>query len=795
MAAQNPQNKARQTKEFVRLQDLFFLCLARWYWFVISFVVCMGIAALYIKKTPPVYTRSASLLIKEEQSGSNNLAGFTLSELGQFQTSSNVGNEVTALMSPSLMAEVVQRLRLNVSYKTPGKFYRKVAYGNNLPFTASFEDVNEQESAGFTISPEENGKLVLSDFSLRGMKLDGTASGFPNDTLSTPVGRVVVTPTQYFASGEAPSSEKLYVNQISLNAAVGKFRASVSASVPDENTTIVNLICRDYSIQRAEDILNTLMLVYNENWVKDRNQVAVSTSMFIEDRLNVIERELGNVDSDISSFKSQNLVPDVQTVSNLYMNQSNQAKSELLSLNTQLSMARYVRNYVTNATNRNQLLPADLGLEGSGVGTQISEYNKIQLERNNLAANSSESSPMVMELDKNLNTMRGAIVSSIDNLIVTLNTRIQDLQRSDQQATSRIAATPNQAKYLLSVERQQKVKEALYLFLLQKREENELSQAFTAYNTRLISTPTGSNLPTAPVKKNILLIAFLLALLIPTTIIYIRENFNTSIRGRKDLEGLPMPFVGEIPLLHSKKKYRFTTKALKKQEKPTIVVKNHSRNVINEAFRVARTNLEFILGKEGKNKIIMITSMDVNSGKTFLSMNLAACFAVKGKRVLAVDLDLRKASLSSIVHTPKRGLADYLAGMVETYEEVIVKSTDGLNFDVLPVGTLPPNPTELLFEENLPTMLAELRTHYDLILLDCPPVEIVADAAIVGKYAEQTLLVVRAGLLDQAKLPDIEQYYFEKKYPNLSLILNGTESGRGKYGYKYGYKHSDDAEA
>ena len=243
-------------------------------------------------------------------------------------------------------------------------------------------------------------------------------------------------------------------------------------------------------IQRAEDILNTVIAVYNENWIKDKNQIAVSTSAFISDRLGVIEQELGNVDENISSYKSEHLLPDVQAAASMYMAQSSEANAQILALNTQLSMARYIRNYLTNSTSKNQLLPANSGIESPGIEQQIANYNTAQLRRNDLVANSSERNPLVADMDQSLENMRHAIITSIDNHITTLNTQIRSLQQSERQTTARIAANPSQGKYLLSVERQQKVKEALYLFLLQKREENELSQAFTAYNTRVITPPT-----------------------------------------------------------------------------------------------------------------------------------------------------------------------------------------------------------------------------------------------------------------------------------------------------------------
>ena len=401
------------------------------------------------------------------------------------------------------------------------------------------------------------------------------------------------------------------------------------------------------------------------------------------------------------------------------------------------------------------------------------------LQRNSLVANSSEENPLAVDLDKSLKEMRSAIVSSIDNQVNTLNTQIRGLRGIEGASTARLSNNPKQAKYLLSVERQQKVKEALYLFLLQKREENELSQAFTAYNTRVITSPTGQMEPTSPIRSRIFLAAFILSILIPVIIIYVRESMNTKVRGRKDIECLTVPFVGEIPQQHKKAS----------GSENEILVKPKKRNVINEAFRVVRTNLEFMAGNES-NKVMMVTSANPGSGKTFFTINAAASFAIKEKRVMMVDLDMRRASLSEYVGKPNTGLSDYLNGNVSNWQEVKVAIKEYEKLEVIPVGTIPPNPAELLFKPRLQQLIKDLRNEYDLIILDCPPAEIVADASVIAKYADMTVFLIRAGLMERELLPVIEGYYQDKKFNNMSVLLNGTETAGNRYGYhRYGYHY------
>ena len=526
MAINQKNIKPGQQDDFLRIQDLLYLCLARWKWFVLSLAITVGAATVHLLRTPAVYTRTASVLVKEDSKGksfSSDLESF--SEFGLFQSGTNVNNELITFQSPSLMTEVVKRLRLDMNYFVPGKFHRQVAYGLTLPVDVTINDLPENESAGFTLEVQPDGTLFLSDFIRNGTDLDEKdIKGNLLDSIPTPLGKIIINTTPNYVKGKAYT---LYVGKSNLYNAVNSCSSNLSVSLNNEKASVIDLAFKDNSTQRAEDILSMLISVYNENWVKDKNQIAVSTSMFINERLGVIEQELGNVDEDISSYKSEHLLPDVQAASSMYMAQSSATNAQILALNNQLYMTRYIRNYLANDANRTQLLPANSGIESANIESQIAEYNKQLLQRNSLVANSSAENPLVVDMDQALASMRGAIIRSIDNQIVTLNSQIKSLRQTEQQTTSRIAANPTQAKYLLSVERQQKVKEALYLFLLQKREENELSQAFTAYNTRIVTPPHGSMLPTSPVRKNIFMVAFALGLLIPIVIIFMRENMNT----------------------------------------------------------------------------------------------------------------------------------------------------------------------------------------------------------------------------------------------------------------------------
>lgn len=771
--------------DFIRIQDLWSMFVPKWYWFAISLFITLTIAVLYLLSTPPIYTRTAAILVKDNSKSSSSTSAMNdFSDLGIFKSNTNINNELLTLKSPTLMTEVVNRLGLNETF-TIRKGLKNVDLYKVSPVTITFCDKIEVPLS-FTIKFSSKEAFAISELEISGEDIGETLSAQMGDSIQTSAGIMIVSPTQEFTDAFIGTSIR-YVRG-SVRAAVDTYSNALVAELGNEDATIINLSINDTSIRKAEDILNTLIEVYNENWIRDKNQIAVSTSQFISDRLGVIESELGHVDENISSYKSEHLLPDVQAASNLYMAQSAENNKELSTLNNQLSTAQYIRREL-NTKQLDQTLPANSGIVSANIETQISEYNNLVLDRNRLIANSSEKNPLVKNMASSLQSMQRTIIQSVDNLIVSLNTQIRSLRRQEEATTNRLASNPNQAKYLLSVERQQKVKEELYLYLLQKREENELSQAFTAYNTRLITAPRGSMFPTAPRKMNILLVAFAVGLLVPAVGIFMKENMNTKVRGRKDLENLSIPFIGEIPQYSGTKKKWWEFKHRKRQDMKTIVVNEGNRNIINEAFRVLRSNMDFMASKDNNQHVFVLTSFNPGSGKSFLAINIAISFAIKKKKILVIDGDLRHRTVSSYVDSPNKGLSDYLNNQIEDWKEIIVSYKGYTNLHILPIGTVPPNPTELLEDSKLSMLIEALRPEYDYIFIDCPPVDIVADAQIIEKWADRTIFVVRSGLLDRSMLSELENMYTGKRFKNLSMILNGTESTGGRYGYRYGYHY------
>ena len=777
-------NNTENQQSGIPLMDILNATIKNWPWLLLSIIVCCGLGLLYILRTPNTYSQSAILVIKDDEEGGSSV-NKDLSKIGLFQVSANLQNEVATLKSPDLIQEVVETLNLNYEYFIPGVFYDKVAYGTNLPITISIPEVSNKSTVSLKVAVHTNGDVIVSDIKITEGK-DKKASdkeyrGKLNKPLNTIAGQITVTPTKYYDKSQ----------EVELNVWKGtifdttEYYCKQLSVVPDEEGgTIITLSLDNQSIEKADDFLNTLVNVYRNNWIEEKNQMAVATSNFINERLRVIEQELGNVDSDISQYKSSHLLPDVNRAAENYMLQNQELSDQLLNLGSELQMSKYLRDYVTSPAHKNSLLPTNVGL--SNVSSAIEAYNEKLLSRNDLEAKSSDQNPYVKTIDADLAAMRQAIIGNIDNNIVKLQNKISSLQGAQSETRNKISTSPTQAQFLLSVERQQKVKENLYLFLLQKREDNEIEQAFTAQNFRLIQKPGGSEKPIAPKKKMIMACALFIGLVIPFGYNYFKVTTDTKVHDRNDCKILTMPLLGEIPLYKGKE-----------DPQHDILVRPAMRDVLNESFRVLRTNIDFVKpDKSGEAFVLAITSINPGSGKSFIAINIGTAIAIRNNRVLVIDADLRRGSSSAYGDSPKKGLSDYLSGRIADVHSVIVKPLDKEGPDLLPIGSIPPNPTELIESPLFGEMMEKLKREYDYIICDCPPIDIVADTRIIDKYVDRTVFIIRAGLLDRSQLPEIESLYVNKQYSNMVYILNGTRSGGsygkkyGSYGYGYGYGSS-----
>ena len=776
-------------KESLNISQLLHFYRSKWYWFIISLVIISGFAIVYLLTSAPIYSRSASLLIKENSDSKSAIAGEigeSFSNMGLSGTKKNVNNELHTLLSPSLMMDVVNRLHLNMNYYVDEGLFKKTIYGHTLPVSVSVENPSHLANGSFTMNISTNGDVELFDFESNNEVTDNNVilRGHLLDSIDSPQGKIIVEPTSYY---EKDSVYTIYVSRSNLYDTASKYVSNLSVTLADDESTILNLTLKDNCIQRAEDILNTLISIYNVNWIKDKNQIAANTSVFIDGRLKVVKSELTNVDEKISSFKRKNLLPDVKAASNMYLEKNKENSSQILVLNNQLYMTHFISDYIKDEANKNRLLPST-DIENSSINSQISEYNTNQLLRNNLVKNSSEQNPLVTDLDQTLSAMRKAIGTSVNNQTQNLKSQLSNLQQNERKVNNSIANNPSQAEYLMSIERQQKIKESIYLYLLQKREENELSQAFSAYNTRVINPPNGTMVPVSPKRNAILLMAIIFGLGIPAIILFILLNSDTSVHGQKDFADMNIPFIGEIPLLNRNRSLLFSRNKRNKKT-PEVKVEKGNRNIINESFRILRTNLEFMVGKDKLSNVIVVSSFIPDSGKSFITLNLAVTMAISGKQVLVIDGDLRSSSMSRHINSSKKGLSNFLSNQIDNPDDIIVTDKEYENLKFIPVGTIPPNPTELLMTGRLGDLIETMRPRYDYIFIDCPPVNIIADTSIIEKTADRMIFVIRARQTDKNMLTELDNIYGEHKYKNMSVVLNGTAKEDNRYEYKYKYYH------
>lgn len=762
-------NSSNKNDQGLNIVDLFMYLASQWKWFLLSILICGGIAWYNYARAPLVYFRSATVIIKDP---SNKASTSGLDRFDNFINKVNVANEILQFRSKKLMREVVQRVHADVSYQIKDGLRSNELY-NESPVLVSLPDALPEQSFSFTMTLKDAKTVTLSDFS--GIEAKPSYEVALNDTVAIIEGmNVVVTATNYLR--DSWLNTPIRVQKLPVESMVNYYKNALGIQQEEEEASILTLALKDSSPARAEDVLNTLITVYNEEAIKEKNQVAVNTANFINERLIIIERELGNVESNLESFKQRNQIVDIASSAGMYMTESQKYNADAMELETQLRLANFIKDYLTDPSKETDLIPSNTGISDMNIENQISLYNAAKLKRDHLIDDSSVNNPVVQELNNSLRAMKQSIIRAVDNMIVSLNVKRNDAQNREMRAQDRVTAIPTKERQMLSIERQQKIKEALYLFLLNKREENALSQAMADNNARVIDGAEGSNAPISPNRNRILLLGLLVGIALPGAVCLAILFMDTRVHGRKDIEGATsVPYLGEIPLDKA---------AMKDHRKQVMAVKEQGDDIVSEAFRILRTNMAFLSKKDKPAQVITFTSFNTGAGKTFIARNLSMSLAYLKKRVVMVDLDIRKGTLSRHFGHYHVGVTNYLSDNTVKVDDII-QHQEG--FDLIPAGILAPNPAELLMDNRLDELMDELRTRYDYIIADNVPVGLIADATIANRIADLTIFVVRAGKLDRRQLPDIEKLYQEKKLKNMALVLNGANPERHGYGYSYGY--------
>lgn len=762
-------NSSNKNDQGLNIVDLFMYLASQWKWFLLSILICGGIAWYNYARAPLVYFRSATVIIKDP---SNKASTSGLDRFDNFINKVNVANEILQFRSKKLMREVVQRVHADVSYQIKDGLRSNELY-NESPVLVSLPDALPEQSFSFTMTLKDAKTVTLSDFS--GIEAKPSYEVALNDTVAIIEGmNVVVTATNYLR--DSWLNTPIRVQKLPVESMVNYYKNALGIQQEEEEASILTLALKDSSPARAEDVLNTLITVYNEEAIKEKNQVAVNTANFINERLIIIERELGNVESNLESFKQRNQIVDIASSAGMYMTESQKYNADAMELETQLRLANFIKDYLTDPSKETDLIPSNTGISDMNIENQISLYNAAKLKRDHLIDDSSVNNPVVQELNNSLRAMKQSIIRAVDNMIVSLNVKRNDAQNREMRAQDRVTAIPTKERQMLSIERQQKIKEALYLFLLNKREENALSQAMADNNARVIDGAEGSNAPISPNRNRILLLGLLVGIALPGAVCLAILFMDTRVHGRKDIEGVTsVPYLGEIPL---------DKEAMKDHRKKVMAAKEQGDDIVSEAFRILRTNMAFLSKKDKPAQVITFTSFNIGAGKTFIARNLSMSLAYLKKRVVMVDLDIRKGTLSRHFGHYHVGVTNYLSDNMVKVDDII-QHQEG--FDLIPAGILAPNPAELLMDNRLDELMNELRTRYDYIIADNVPVGLIADATIANRIADLTIFVVRAGKLDRRQLPDIEKLYQEKKLKNMALVLNGANPERHGYGYSYGY--------
>lgn len=768
-----------QSEEQVNIQELLFRYLIHWPWFVVSIIICIACAWGYLRLTTPIYNITATVLIKDEKKGGGANMSSELEKMGLdgfVSSSNNVDNEIEVLRSKSLAREVVNNLGLFVTYMDEDEFPSKELY-HTSPVLVS---LTHQEADKLPGRMEIN--MILQPTGALGVQItvgekeyrkqfdklpavfptdEGTVAFFANnDTLSAVRPENITKERHITAFINRPFSvSKGYVNSLSI-APTSKTTSVVVISLENTNT------------RRGRDYINKLLEMYNINANNDKNEVAQKTAEFIDERIGIISKELGSTEQDLENFKRSAGITDLSSEAQIALTGNAEYEKKRVENQTQINLVMDLQRYMKG--NEYEVLPSNIGLQDAASAGAIDRYNQMLVERKRLLRTSTENNPTIINLDTSIRAMRTNVQATLDATLKGLQITKEDLAREASRYSRRINDAPTQERQFASIARQQEIKSGLYLMLLQKREENAITLAATANNAKIIDEALADDNPISPKKTIVYLVALVLGVGLPVGVIYLIGLTKFKIEGRADVEKLTsLPVVGDIPLADEKT--------------GSIAVFENQNNLMSETFRNVRTNLQFML-ENGKN-VILVTSTISGEGKSFISANLAISLSLLGKKVVIVGLDIRKPGLNKVFNIPKKehGITQYLTNTTANLMDFVQPSDINKNLFILPGGTVPPNPTELLARGGLEKAIETLKANFDYVILDTAPVGMVTDTLLIGRVADLSVYVCRADYTHKAEFTLINELAENNKLPNLCIAVNGLDLNSRKYGYYYGY--------
>ena len=760
------------SSEEVNLNELVKPYLRKWYWFFLSVLLSAVLAFLYIKTATPVYRITSSILIKDtKKTPSADMA--MLSDLGGLGTmgTNSIENEIEVLKSKKLMQDVVETLALQTWITAKRDWKTVELYGSTAPVLVRV--INEKPDG----KPAE-GPLKLT---VKGDKLEISSEQFPkpivttyNKTVSLPFANLMIIKNPLYDGSKATKFEEILIHYEPRVKSVNRFQRMTNVELVNEDATVVELSIVYPQVDKGRHIINKLVEAYNGDAINDKNAESKKTKDFIDDRVKIIAGELGDVENQKEQFKVANRITDIPAEASLNLGSSAEARSRLLETDTQLELTGDLISYMSRLGS-NQTLPSSVGLSNPTASANITAYNQLILERNSLLENATPQNPLVIEMNKQIAALRTSVMDNLVKTRVALQTTRNQIAREQNVLTSKITRIPAQEKLFRSIERQQQIKENLYLILLEKREEAAISLAITAPKARIIDKAYPSEKAVAP--KKIILVggALLVGLLAPFALIYVRELFNNKIRSKHDLEKLSnAPILGELPQV---------------ERGQNELVALNDLSPMAEAFRIIITNLNFMLPKKDKGKVVFVSSSVKGEGKTFVSVNLALTLGSPKHKVLIIGSDIRNPQLQRYNPAFKgmAGLTEYLHDEDTLLQDIIHVSSFNPNCDVIYSGSIPPNPTELLSSGRYEQLIEEVKPLYDYIILDTAPLMLVTDTFLFAEMADATLYVTRSAYTEKGLIDFANKQIDAKKIKNVAFVLNDVEKSYFGYGNKYGY--------
>ena len=749
----------------------------RFYWFIISAAICLILSYLYLKTKTTVYEVSASVLIKDAKSnpGSQDFAALRdISGFGKIG-SNGVENEMELLKSKKMMRKVVQNLHLESTVYQKGKFKNTELYGKTSPIMVQV--INEKPDTKYYKEPIEL-KISGNNITLSNKELAPLKTTF-DKTISLRFANIIITKNKDYVAPKEATNDFL-LNIASETQVTDSFQSNLKAALMNKDVTVIKMTMNYPEVNKAKDILNTLIRVYNNDAIEDKNSESKKTAEFIEERIRIIGNELGEVESRKERFKESNRITDLETEAKLGLQSSAEARGKLLEIDSQLEITNALLGYV-NKQGTSAVLPGNVGLDNASATSNISAYNQLVLEKNRLLENATPQNPLVIDLTKQINSMRNSVVESLAKNRSALQVAKGNYETENKTIVGQISKIPSQEKTFREIERQQQIKENLYLLLLQKREETAVSLAVTAPKARVVDEAYVNPIPVAPKGSIVLLMGLMAGMLIPFIVIYLIRLFDDKVKDKKDLDKLSngKTLLGEIPSLD--------------RGQNELVMAN-DLTPMAEAFRIVITNMNFMLPKKEKGKVVYVTSTVKGEGKTFVSVNLALTLASPKHKVIIIGADIRNPQLQR--YNPSRkgldGLTEYLHNDDEKIEDIIHISSFNKYCDVIYSGSIPPNPADLLSNGRFEILIDQLKLIYEYIIVDTAPLMLVTDTFLNADLADATLYVTRSGFTEKSLLDFANKQINSKRIRNAAFILNDVSKDNLGYGNKYGYGYGVD---